>query len=173
MKRFALPAAALLAALALAPAFSQAGGPYGSGHHRMRGEARLEKHLEALGLEPAQNEKVRAILDASKQAREAQHEQMRAAHEEMRALLDQETPDEVAVMAQADRMGALKTEGHKAMLRTLLAVRAELTPEQRAALKEKMKSERGRWLKRRGELDRKSTRLNSSHHVVSRMPSSA
>jgi Spy/CpxP family protein refolding chaperone len=152
MKRLAIPfAAALLAALWLVPASAEEPGPGGRGHHGMRGEARLEKHLDELGLEPAQKEKVRAILDASKQAREAQHEQMRAAHEQMRALLEQDAPDEAAVMAQADRISALKSERHKAMLRTLLAVRAELTPEQRAQLKEKMRQERPRrWMRDRG-----------------------
>jgi Spy/CpxP family protein refolding chaperone len=151
MKRFALPAAAaLLASLATAPALAGHDGPQGAGHRRMRGEARLEKSLEEIGLDATQKEKVRAILDASKQAREAHWQKLRAAHEEMRALLDQETPDETAVMAQADRMGALKTEGHKAMLRTLLAVRAELTPEQRAQLKEKLRERRERFRKRHG-----------------------
>jgi Spy/CpxP family protein refolding chaperone len=140
MKRFAVPAAAaaLLAVVAFAPVFAQESGPPGPGHHRMHGEARLEKHLDELGLDPAQKEKVRAILDASKQARQAQFEQMRAAHEQMRALLDQDAPDEAAVMAQAE---------------TLLAVRAELTPEQRAELKTKLQSEGGHhFWKRRGEL---------------------
>ena len=36
-------------------------------------------------------------------------------------------------------LGELRTEGHKAMLHALLAVRAELTPEQRAQLREKMR----------------------------------
>lgn len=149
MTRFALSAAAaLLTCFALGPAFAEEEGP--PFHHRMRGEARLEQTLEEIGLDPAQKEKVRAILDASKQARETQREQMRAAREQMRALLDQEKPDEAAVMAQADRMGALKTERHKAMLRTLLAVRAELTPAQRAQLGEKMRERGKQWRKRHG-----------------------
>jgi Spy/CpxP family protein refolding chaperone len=152
MRRFAFPLAfALLASIWAAPAFAGERGAH-AGRHGMRGEARLEKHLDELGLEPAQKEKVRTILDASKQAREARREQMRAAFQQMRALLDQDAPDEAAVMAQADKIGALHTERHKAMLHTLLAVRAELTPEQRAALKEKMGSERARrWKRDRGE----------------------
>ena len=71
---------------------------------------------------------------------------MRAAFEDMHTLLDQETPDQAAVLAQADKIGQLSTEAHKEMLKTLLAVRAELTPDQRAKLKaEMMKHSAGRW----------------------------
>jgi Spy/CpxP family protein refolding chaperone len=149
VKRLAFPATLLLAGLAFGPAFAQEEEPPPF-HRRMQGEARLEQTLGEIGLDAAQKEKVRAILDASKQAREAHRERMRAAHEQMRTLLDQEKPDEAAVMAQADRMGALKTEGHKAMLHTLLAIRAELSPEQRAQLKEKMRERRRHFMKRRG-----------------------
>jgi Spy/CpxP family protein refolding chaperone len=122
-KRLALSAAgALLAALAFSPASAQREGPPGPGHHRMGSEARLEKTLE---------------------------EKLRAAREELRKLLDQDAPDEIAVLAEADRMGAIRTEMQRAMLRTLLAVRAELTAEQRKQLGEKMRERRFRM--RRGE----------------------
>jgi Spy/CpxP family protein refolding chaperone len=45
--------------------------------------------------------------------------------------LEQEDPDEAAVMEQAEAIGALRTESRKQGLRTLLDVRALLTPEQR------------------------------------------
>jgi Spy/CpxP family protein refolding chaperone len=147
-----LCALALLAAAPPASAF----GPHGP-RHGMRAEQRLEKHLEELGLEPQQLDAVRAILDESKRAREEQREQVRAAFEEMRALLDQDLPDEDAVMRQAERLGELHTEGHKAMLHTLLAVRAQLTPEQRSQLRERMREDMAhrRWKhgKREGGAD--------------------
>jgi Spy/CpxP family protein refolding chaperone len=139
-----LSAAALL--LAAGPALAK--GRHGHGML----QARLEKHLEELGLEPERLEAVRALLDASRQAHEQHREQMRAAFDEMHALLDQDLPDEAAVMSQVERIGELRTEGHKAMLHTLLAVRAELTPEQRAALREKMREDMARrWKHRHGE----------------------
>jgi Spy/CpxP family protein refolding chaperone len=54
-------------------------------------------------------------------------------------------------MRQVEQIGELRTEGHKAMLHTLLAVRAELTPEQRAQLREKMREDMARRWKRHGE----------------------
>jgi Spy/CpxP family protein refolding chaperone len=78
---------------------------------------------------------------------------MKAAFEQMRTLLDQDTPDEAAVMQQAELLGQLRTEAHKAMLHTLLAVRAELTPEQRAQLREKMRADMAQrpwWHRRHG-----------------------
>lgn len=104
-------------------------------------ERRLEKHLEELGLEPGQLGAVRALLDESRRAQEEQRERVRAAFEQMHALLDQDMPDESAVMNQAEVLGELHLAGHKAMLHTLLAVRAQLTPEQRAALRERMRED--------------------------------
>ena len=66
----------------------------------------------------------------------------------MRSLLEQETPDEAAVMSLADRIGAIRTEGRKSMLRALLAVRADLTPAQRQKLNEMMRRDGPPW--RRG-----------------------
>ena len=107
-------------------------------HHRhgMSPGHRLEKAVQQLGLEPDQMARVQAILDAAKEARAKKHDDLRTAFDDMHALLEQDTPDEAAVMAQADKIGALEVEGHKAMLHTLLAVRAELTPEQRQKLKD-------------------------------------
>jgi Spy/CpxP family protein refolding chaperone len=120
------------------------GGPGGPG-------ARLEKHLKTLGLDANQQQKVQAILDAAKPQRDQIRTQMRSAFEDMHALLDQDTPDQAAVLAQADKIGQLSTEAHKEMLKTLLAVRAELTPDQRAKLKaEMMKHGPGRWRHHRG-----------------------
>jgi Spy/CpxP family protein refolding chaperone len=131
---------ALAAAAAFVPMLSSpvhAG--EGERHHGRHPEARLEKSLAELGLTPAQDEKVRAILEQAKVARQPRREAMRAEFERMHELLEADAPDEAAVLAQADKISALKNEQHKAMLKTLLAIRAELTPEQRAELKAKMR----------------------------------
>ncbi|MCG8436030.1 MAG: Spy/CpxP family protein refolding chaperone, partial [Gammaproteobacteria bacterium] len=108
--------------------------------------ARLEQRLEALGLAPEQMERVRAILDSTRDEREAVRARMREARREMHQMLAQDTPDEAAVMQHVDKMGALDIEARKIMLRTLLAVRAELTPAQRAELKEMQPGPRfNRW----------------------------
>ncbi len=118
-------------------------------HHG--GPGRLERQLEKLGLSDSQKVKVQAILDEAKPKREEVRGKMRAAFDEMRALLDQDSPSESAVLAQADKIGAIQTDAHKAMLTTLLAVRKELTPEQRAKLSAEMRKHRhGRWGKHHG-----------------------
>jgi len=136
-------AGALAAATILAhPAAGQPHGP--------PPDVRLEKNLEALGLEPARMEKIRAILTSSKEKREQIRSQLRAAFDQMHALLQQDPPDEAAIMGQADKIGALQTEEHKAMLHTLLQVRAELTPEQRKKLLEMKERDAPRWHHRGG-----------------------
>jgi Spy/CpxP family protein refolding chaperone len=96
--------------------------------------ASLEQSLKRLDLKPEQKAKVQAILDGSKKEREDLQTQIHQAYKELRGMLDQESPDEQAILRQADKIGGLKTQQQKAMLRTLLKVRAELTPEQRQQL---------------------------------------
>jgi Spy/CpxP family protein refolding chaperone len=134
-----------IVAAALALILSASGAPSAwAGPHGPPGD-RLEKHLEALDLAPGQMERVQAIVAESKAARDAIHARIREAYREMHALLEQEKPDEDAVMGQAEKIGAIKTEGRKAMLRTLLRVRTELTPEQRRKLMEMKHQGHGRW----------------------------
>jgi Spy/CpxP family protein refolding chaperone len=144
-----LSLAALLSALLVSPAFAGPGGGPGGmggpgGGPGMQG--RLEQELGKLGLSDAQNQKVQAILAGAKPQREEMRGQMRQAFQDMRALLDQDAPDQAAVLAQADRIGQIQTQAHKDMLTTLLAVRAELTPAQRTQLRESMREHmQGRW----------------------------
>ncbi len=128
----------LLAAPAALAGRWGAGERGGRGHHTPL-DARLEKHLDELGLDDAQREKVRVILDAARAEREGGRERMVSAFESMHVLLEADAPDEAAVLAKADEIGALRNERHKAMLRTLLRVRAELSREQRQKLSEIMR----------------------------------
>src|SRR5262245_38358657 len=107
MKRtvFAWIAAACVAVSGVA--FAQEGKPPEG--ERFAPEQRLEKHLSELGLSSAQMEKVKAILASAKPAREAERTKMREAFQGMQTLLDQDKPDEAAVMRQADKLGELRT----------------------------------------------------------------
>jgi len=144
-----LSLAALLSALLVSPAFAGPGGGPGGPGGPGGGpgmEGRLEKELGKLGLSDSQNQKVQAILTAAKPQRDAVRSQMKQAFQDMRALLDQDNPDQGAVMTQADKIGQIQTQAHKDMLTTLLAVRAELTPAQRTQLRESMHEHmRHRW----------------------------
>lgn len=145
---FALIALAGLASFAGRALAGPGEGPGGPGGPRGPGEpgARFEQMIEKLNLDPAQKQKVQAILDASKPQREQMRAQIRDAFQEMRGLLDQDNPDQAAVLSQADKMGQLMTSMHKERLKTLLAVRAQLTPDQRAKLRAEMEEHgAGRW----------------------------
>ena len=111
-------------------------------------DTRLEQQLRELGLDASQLEKTQAVIADAKRTREEIDGRLQKAFDEMRTLLEQDSPDEAAVMSQADRIGAIRTEGRKAMLRALLAVRADLTPEQRQKLNEMMRRDGPPW--RRG-----------------------
>ena len=155
----------LAATLALAGSDGECGGHGhdgpghdGPGHHergehgRMRGDytMRLKKQLGELGLADAQKKKIDAIYEASKKD-QGDRSDVRAEYRKLHEMLEQAKPDEKAIEAQVEKIGKIKTEQHKAMLKTLLAVRAELTPEQREKLKEMKKEKRAEWRRERRE----------------------
>jgi len=114
-----------------APAFAQPSSlpPRSHGGH-------LEHLVRGIGLDEKTLAEVSKILGTSKTEHKELRRKLREAHERMRSLLAQEEPDETAVMAQADVIGALETEVQKQQLRAVLQMRALLTPAQRAKLLE-------------------------------------
>ena len=104
----------------------------------------LERHADALGLDAATRTKIRAIAAEAREDEAPLDEERRVLHEEMRQLLDGESPKLEDVMQAADRIGAAETELKKRQLRTMLEVRALLTPEQRAKLVKIFEERRGR-----------------------------
>jgi Spy/CpxP family protein refolding chaperone len=126
-----LVALSLIAAVGVATtAMARPHGPWGPG-------GRLEDKIASLGLDAGTRQAVYAILDNSRAAAREQRQKLRDAHEAMRGFLDQDQPDEAAVMAQAETIGGLETAMQKQRLHTLLQVLAKLTPEQRAKLRER------------------------------------
>lgn len=144
IRRFAF---GLAAAAALAVGLGGAGGAWAKGPGGHGKGAKLERAVEKLELDEAKRAEVFAVIDAARPAGRALREQMRTAHQEMRALLESGA-GEGAVLAKADEIGALRTEMQKHQLRTLLQVRAQLTPEQQTQLSEAMAK---RHCKGRGE----------------------
>jgi Spy/CpxP family protein refolding chaperone len=106
-------------------------------HHRGPGAGldQLERRVEGLGLDAETSQAVYAVLDAARQEGRGLRTQLHQQHEALRALLEQDTPDEAAVLAQVDKLGALQTEERKQEMRAFLKVRSLLTPEQRQALR--------------------------------------
>lgn len=124
----------LLATPIAALAGHRFGGPGGGGH------GGLEKQIERLDLDDATLTQVYGILDASRGETRTLRREMRSAHQAMRSLLEQDSPDQEKVMAQADALGALATQARKQQLKTMLQIRALLTPEQRDQLRQAMRS---------------------------------
>lgn len=125
----------ILALALIAGALLLGAPPAHAGRHGTPPDERLERHLGELDLTPAQREKVRDILDDGRAERDKLRARKREAIDQMHALLDRDPPDIDAIMRQAERIGAIKTDAHKIMLRTLLRIREQLSPEQRRELK--------------------------------------
>ena len=93
---------------------------------------RLEKRLERLDLSADVRAKAFAILDGARGNERALREQIRAAHKEIGAMIGSGTPDEKALDAKIDKIGALQTQHHKQFLHTVLQIAAVLPDAQRA-----------------------------------------
>jgi Spy/CpxP family protein refolding chaperone len=120
----------LLAALSLS-SVGFACPPFESqGSHRDPG-AFIEKNAEALGVDAETLTAIRNIVEKSRGSVDSLQSGLRESHEGMKALLDQGTPDEAAVMKQAEAIGAAETAMQKHRLGTMLEIRALLTSEQR------------------------------------------
>jgi len=161
MRRFLLAGftATILIGLTLAgtsAARSHFGGPRGpGGPPGDHGPDRLiDEHADELGLDEDTREAIHGVVDGSRADARKLRRELRGLHDAMRTLLSQDDPDEAVVMKQAETIGKVETEMHKHRLSTLLAIRALLTPEQRAELtriREETRGEgRGRGGPRRG-----------------------
>ena len=129
LARWTAPFAALFA-LCGVPAFAQPRpDPGGHGIERL-----LERNAERLHLDDATREKIRALAEDGRKQSKPQREALDRLHEEMHALLTADAPELDATLAKADEIGAAETALHKERLRTMLAIRALLTPEQRREL---------------------------------------
>ena len=103
---------------------------------------RLEAELGKLALATDTRAAAEHLLAQARTDREAHREQMRDAHQALRELLEQDTPALEPVLAQADAIGALGTEAHKAQLRTMIELRSLLSPEQWQALRASLRDGR-------------------------------
>lgn len=104
---------------------------------------RFERALDGLDLDADTSEAVQRALDEGREERRALRDEIRAAHEQMRAILEADSPDREAALAQADAIGALHTAARKARLESLLAVRDLLTPDQWRRLREELREGSG------------------------------
>ena len=94
----------------------------------------LERHAERLQLDDATRAQIRALAEAGREKSAPQRETLRRLRDEMHALLTTDAPAEAVVLAKAEEIGRAETALHKERLRTMLSIRALLTPEQRKEL---------------------------------------
>ncbi len=106
--------------------------------------SRLEEQVDALNLDAATRTAIHKAIDEGRVAQDGIRSQLRKARQDFRAMLQPDQPDEGQVLAQSEMIGGLVTEQRKQALHTWLTVRTLLTPEQRASLREAMRS-RGPW----------------------------
>lgn len=97
-------------------------------------ERMLERNADRLHLDGPTRERIRALAEAGRAQSAAQREALHALHDAMHSLLSADSPDADAVFAKADEIGRAETALQKERLRTMLAIRALLTPEQRREL---------------------------------------
>ena len=106
--------------------------------------SRLEEQVDALNLDDATRTAIHKAIDEGRVAQDGIRSQLRKARQDFRAMLQPDQPDEGQVLAQSEMIGGLVTEQRKQALHTWLTVRTLLTPEQRASLREAMRSH-GPW----------------------------
>ena len=102
----------------------------------------FEMLAEQLELDEVTKGRVQGLLKQSREAAKAAKSSLRQERRKLRFLLDQDAPQERLVMRQADRLGRLKTELKKLRLRTMLRMRALLTPQQRDKLRKLRRARR-------------------------------
>lgn len=103
------------------------------------------RHLtDRLDLDDDTRVSVRALIDAGRERTRDGRKELQTARTQMYGLLQADQPDEAAVLAQVERIGAIRTALHKQRMQTMLRVRALLSPEQRTTLLEMFKKRRGR-----------------------------
>jgi len=118
------------------PRGAPAAAPPGFGYHT----GFIERHAKRLELSEETVKSLRAEVEKSRVENERIRKEIDAAQLGLRKLLEQDLPDEKAVMDQADKITTLVGEQRKNQLRSSIKVRSMLTPKQRAEL-EKIRKE--------------------------------
>jgi Spy/CpxP family protein refolding chaperone len=138
----ALAAGALFAMQATARPGGGRPGECGGGHGM--GIERLERKVDRLGLDEKTRASAYGVIDQARVEERSLRSELRAARERMKELLAVDAPDLAAVEAQSDAIGQLETALDKIRLRSLVAIRGLVTPEQWQQLQQRKHDHRGR-----------------------------
>jgi len=149
MKRSTIAVAALTAALLVPPATAQGGpggpeggaGPAACPQHEEQRQHRLE---EELNLTPEQKQKLHALRDERKAAREEHIAKMKEVRQKMKEELAKEKPDGKTLMKYATQTADLVEQMTKQRIDHLLKVKQVLSKEQFEKLLSKEMMEPGK-----------------------------
>ena len=98
-------------------------------------------HAQEIGLDEAQRQSIRSELQKAQTRFLDFQFEMQPETEKMARLLQEKTPDETKILAQADRIMALEREVKKTQLTLLLRIRNLLTSAQQAKMSELQRAE--------------------------------
>lgn len=132
MKRLIHTSILAFASLTLAAPHLAAAGP-------RRGK-RLERMADELGLDAGTKARIRQVFIQTRAEAKPLRQRLRTERRALRRLLRADNATEAAVLAQADKLGALKLQLKKIRLKAMLRVRQLLTPAQRQKLRELRRS---------------------------------
>ena len=120
-------------------------------HGKRHGGKGMMHKLKSLGVEVSVIKEIKRISIANRKAQVPLKSAMELAKIELHELLDANEVNEADVMKAIDKVAAAKTKVRKNQVRTMLKIRALLTPEQRIAFKQFREKRRGQRKHRRGD----------------------
>ena len=107
--------------------------------------------LKTLGVEASVLKQIKRISIENRKAQVPLKSAAELAKIELHELLDADEVNEAEIMKAIDKVSAAKTKVRKNQVRTMLKIRALLTPEQRIAFKQFRGKRRGKGKHRRGD----------------------
>lgn len=158
MKKLALPAALIMAALASAPALADPGPAQAHNramsreHGRMQGaqgaaEA-MDRLFDQLGLTADQRTKLKALRDQNKTANAEARKTLMDKHQALFKLIRQKSATESQALALQHEIAGLQSQLAESRIKAWFAARALLTADQLAKLETLQPPARGRGTKR-------------------------
>ena len=111
-------------------------GSMGRGMGMMGGEQHLLKKLMSLGLDEQQEGAIKAIVRTTQKETIRKRADLAIARLELKDLLDKDPVDMTAVEAKLKQIASLKTDMQLSHIKTLEAIKAKLTPDQKKKFEE-------------------------------------
>ena len=124
---------------------------YADDHRKGQGGQGMMHKLKSLGVEVSVLKEIKRISIANRKAQVPLKSAAELAKIELHELLDADEVNEPEVMKAIDKVTAAETKVRKNQVRTMLKIRALLTPEQRTAFKQFRDQRRGKRKHRRGD----------------------